>query len=140
MPNKDPLTSSVAKNFETSKKVEGLLNRLANYMAGDIPDAADLADLFAAKDEPDGSTDFGVDDATTNYTKDEPSLPKLKVLSLEPIYAPPVNAKPPNSIDAETGRDSVSHFHGLSDEVIPEEPLDDSKHLDTYLPNIYEFL
>ena len=30
--------SSVAKNFETSKKVEGLLNRLANYMAGDIPD------------------------------------------------------------------------------------------------------
>lgn len=75
MPNKDPLTSSVAKQFETSKKVEGLLNRLANYMAGEIPDTADLTDMFGKKDDPtnQSTTDLG-DDATTNYTKDDPQL------------------------------------------------------------------
>ncbi len=75
MPNKDPLTSSVAKQFETSKKVEGLLNRLANYMAGEIPDSADLTDMFGKKDDPtnQSTTDLG-DDATTNYTQDKPQL------------------------------------------------------------------
>jgi len=51
-PNQDPLTSSVAKNFETSKKVEGLLNRLAGYMAGEIPDSGDLTDMFSKNKSP----------------------------------------------------------------------------------------
>ena len=45
-PNDDPLTSSVAKNFEKSKQIEGLLNRLAGYMAGEIPDNGDLNEIF----------------------------------------------------------------------------------------------
>ena len=44
--NPDPLTSAVAKNFEKSKQIEGLLNRLADYMAGEIPEAGDMDDLF----------------------------------------------------------------------------------------------
>ena len=61
------MRSAVAKNFETSKKVEGLLNRLANYMAGDIPDTEDLNDLFGKKKrvgDP-NATDTDLDDATT---------------------------------------------------------------------------
>jgi len=109
MPNKDPLMSSVAKQYETSKHVEGLLNRLANYMAGEIPDTADLSDLFAKKNDPANATatdDLGVDDATTNYTKDEPSLKplqklqSLKKISLEPIFKPQ-EFKNPDSIDAD---------------------------------------
>lgn len=46
MPNPDPLNSNVAKNYEKSKQIEGLLNRLADYMAGEIPDNGDLDDLF----------------------------------------------------------------------------------------------
>lgn len=70
-PNKDPEMSSVAKNFEKSKKVEGLLNKLALYMAGEIPDTDDLAEIF------DTTTDQN-DDATTAYTKDD--YPKHKGL------------------------------------------------------------
>ena len=74
-PNDDPYNSSVAKNYETSKKVEGLLNRLADYMAGDIPDNDDLNDIFKKLDNPDrspGDTATNFDDATTDYTKHEP--------------------------------------------------------------------
>ena len=49
-PNPDPMTSSVAKNYEKSKQIEGLLNRLADYMAGEIPEAGDMDDLFKPKD------------------------------------------------------------------------------------------
>ena len=52
-PNNDPIQSAVAKNYEHSKKVEGLLNRLAGYMAGEIPDNDDLTDLFAKDKNPD---------------------------------------------------------------------------------------
>ena len=76
-PNADPIQSAVAKNYETSKKVEGLLNRLAGYMAGEIPDNDDLTDLFGkdknADDDASGNQPF--DDATTNYTKDDPLIP-----------------------------------------------------------------
>ena len=73
-PNDDPFSSSVAKNYETSKKVEGLLNRLADYMAGDIPDNDDLDNIFKKVDDPNrspGDTATNFDDATTNYTKHE---------------------------------------------------------------------
>ena len=92
------MNSAIAKKFETSKQVEGLLNRLANYMAGEIPDNEDLTDLFGKKpdDDPNDMMGPGDDDATTNYTKDESSLPKLNPLSLEPIYAPPVG--PPDTM------------------------------------------
>ena len=72
-PNQDPLTSGVAKNFEKSKKVESLLNKLAGYMAGDIPDLDDLGDAFP--DEPEDKEKEAVpseinqpDDATTVAT------------------------------------------------------------------------
>ena len=84
MPNHDPVMSTVAKNYETSKKVEGLLNRLADYMAGEIPDNEDLDNLLNDKGEKTGLDD-GVtenqpfDDATTNYTKanEEPIKPTV---------------------------------------------------------------
>lgn len=67
-------------------------------MAGEIPDNEDLTDLFGKKpdDDPNDMMGPGDDDATTNYTKDESSLPKLNPLSLEPIYAPPVG--PPDTM------------------------------------------
>ena len=100
MPNHDPVLSSVAKNYETSKKVEGLLNRLADYMAGEIPDNEDLDNLLndqGGDQDKGGKTglDDGVtenqpfDDATTNYTKanEEPIKPALStkgpVLNIE---------------------------------------------------------
>lgn len=61
IPNHDPMQSNVAKNYETSKKVEGLLNRLAGYMAGEIPDNDDLDNLLGAK----GDKGPGVDDGVT---------------------------------------------------------------------------
>ena len=46
-------------------------------MAGEIPDNDDLTDLFAKDKNPDdvqsGNQQF--DDATTNYTKDDPIIP-----------------------------------------------------------------
>ena len=57
IPNHDPILSNVAKNYETSKKVEGLLNRLAGYMAGEIPDNDDLDNLLGDKDEKTGLDD-----------------------------------------------------------------------------------
>lgn len=100
-PNQDPLTSSVAKNFETSKKVEGLLNRLAGYMAGEIPESGDLTDMFAKAKSPNATatmTDHP-DDATTNYTKGE-GLGPYPTNSKEPIYAPP-DVKVAETIEAE---------------------------------------
>ena len=79
-PDHDPLTSSVAKNFEKSKKVEGLLNRLANYMAGEIPDTADLADMFkkSPRGSPNATMTDNIDDGSTQYSKDEQPLQRLK--------------------------------------------------------------
>ena len=68
----------MAKNYETSKKVEGLLNRLADYMAGDIPDNDDLDNIFKKVDDPNrspGDTATNFDDATTDYTKHESLQP-----------------------------------------------------------------
>ena len=42
---KDPFTSDLAKTYEKTQKVETLMNRLAEYMAGDIPDD-NIADLI----------------------------------------------------------------------------------------------
>ena len=87
------MTSAVAKNHETSKKVEDLLNKLAEYMAGEVPDADELFDVFPDDKPEAGEDEPGIDDATTVQTKDDlPALPKLKSLSLEPIYAPPVES------------------------------------------------
>lgn len=75
LPNHDHMQSNVAKNFEASKKVEGLLNRLAGYMAGEIPDTEDLDNLLSGDKADKLGVDDGVtenqpfDDATTNYTK-----------------------------------------------------------------------
>ena len=68
-PDNDPIISSIPKNFEKSKKVESLLNKLAQYMAGEIPDSQELDELFA-KDKllspEEGQTDLqNFDDATT---------------------------------------------------------------------------
>lgn len=92
-PNHDPLTSTVARNYETSKKVEGLLNRLANYMAGEIPDSNDLDEVFGKKPDPELTT---FDDATTAFTKDE-RLPTSK----EPVLPPKSNREPPRTIEAD---------------------------------------
>ena len=54
-PGEDPLTSTVAKNFEKTKKVEILLGQLADYMAGDIPDLSKVDGLSASLD-PDAET------------------------------------------------------------------------------------
>ena len=96
-PNKNPMSSAVARNFETSKKVEGLLNKLAGYMAGEIPEAGDIDDYLSKKpgdnDDPNATATTGlggVDDATTNYTQGKSELPKYNAISLEPIYGPPV--------------------------------------------------
>ena len=70
----------MAKNFETSKKVEGLLNRLADYMAGEIPDDNDLNDLFTNPNKKAGTPadeQPTFDDATTAYTKDDPITARL---------------------------------------------------------------
>lgn len=110
-PNSDPMTSAVAKNHETSKKVESLLNRLANYMAGEVPENADITSIFPDAKSDGGEMEDGADDATTNYTKDEPArLPKLNQLSLEPIYAPPLES--PKS----------KHVTASIEEQIPEPP------------------
>ena len=84
LPNADPMQSSLAKNYEKQKQIEGLLNRLADYMAGEIPESGDMDDLFKNKNNPDANGDLDdgpEDDVTTNYTKDEPPrhkpLPKL---------------------------------------------------------------
>ena len=76
-PNHDPVMSNVSRNFEKSKRVEGLLNRLANYMAGEIPDNDDLDDLFQKDKEaiPEEPTEQQFDDATTNFTKDDFNIP-----------------------------------------------------------------
>lgn len=54
-PGEDPLTSTVAKNFEKTKKVEVLLGQLADYMAGDIPDLSKVDGLSTSLD-PDAET------------------------------------------------------------------------------------
>ncbi len=82
----------MAKNFETAKKVEGLLNRLANYMAGEIPTNDDLNDLFGNKKDADEAPTF--DDATTAYTKDEPltrfKASKEPLISIARLRSPPL--------------------------------------------------
>ena len=86
-PNHDPLTSTVAKNYETSKKVESLLNKLAGYMAGEIPDTEDIDQLFPdGKKDDTGEVDVpnDNDDVTTNYTGYQPTnrdqnMPKIIV-------------------------------------------------------------
>ena len=65
-------------------------------MAGEVPESADITHLFP--DEP-GLLDG--DDATTNYTREgPPELPKLKSISLEPIYAPPVESPKTKNVTA----------------------------------------
>ena len=84
--------------------MEGLLNRLANYMAGEIPDTDDLTELFSKNKDIDQSMTDGIDDATTDFTKDEPALQRLQSypqISLEPIYGPPDYGKKPNQVDAD---------------------------------------
>ena len=140
-PNNDKLNSAVAKNFETSKKVEGLLNRLANYMAGEIPDNDDLTDLFGKKpnDDPHATgTDMMSrdDDATTNYTKDEP-LPKLNSLSLEPIYGAPVG--PPETMRSDAA--DIPAIKKAPQMVISENvSLDEPPYSDEYVPTLEEIL
>ena len=41
----------MAKNYETSKKVESLLDRLAGYMAGEIPASDDLEKMLGGDDK-----------------------------------------------------------------------------------------
>ena len=53
-PPQDPFQSEIAKTYEKTQKVETLMNRLAEYMAGDIPDD-NIGDLI--KDEEDDSPD-----------------------------------------------------------------------------------
>ena len=126
------MRSAVAKNFETSKKVEGLLNRLANYMAGDIPDTEDLNDLFGKKKlvgNP-NATDTDLDDATTVQSRKE--LPKLNPISLEPIYAPPEEPTSlrRNNFEVEPlPEDADQKSLGLILEEDDKEP---------YLPEIYD--
>ena len=98
IPNHDPMQSNVAKNFETSKKVEGLLNRLAGYMAGEIPDNEDLDTMLGMGEKEKPLLDDGVttenptfDDATTNYTK----------LDNEPIKPPTEKRDPVLVVEAD---------------------------------------
>ena len=49
-PSQDPENSDVAKNYEKTKKVETLMNRLAEYMAGEIPED-NIKDLITGDDE-----------------------------------------------------------------------------------------
>ena len=51
-PPPDPLNSDIAKNYEKTRKVETLMNRLAEYMAGDIPDD-NIEDLITGDDDED---------------------------------------------------------------------------------------
>jgi len=58
--------SNVAKNYETSKKVEGLLNKLAGYMAGEIPDNEDLDNILGGGGADNDKADkLGLEDGVT---------------------------------------------------------------------------
>lgn len=122
-PNHDPLTSTVARNFETSKKVEGLLNRLADYMAGEIPDTGDLDEVFGKKPEPaeqpNDNTTF--DDATTAFTKADERIP----MSKEPVMPAKSSREPPMTIEAD--EDAVE----IEEDETPRTPTAD-------LPEIVE--
>jgi len=78
--------------------VEGLLNRLANYMAGEIPSNDDLNDLFGIKKDVEEAPTF--DDATTAYTKDDVKLKNSK----EPLIAVRRLRSPPITIEADESR------------------------------------
>ena len=109
-PNHDPLTSTVSKNYETSKKVEGLLNRLAEYMAGEIPDTSELDDVFGKKPEPSQLNDgLTFDDATTAFTKDDR-------ISKEPVLPLKRDLEMPKTIEAD--EDAVEQEH----DPIPRSP------------------
>ena len=144
-PNRDPLTSSVAKNFEKSKQVESLLNRLAGYMAGEIPDTADLQDLFGKKQPSPNATMISgqPDDATTVMTKDDiPPPPKLQsypAISKEPIYGPSVLAGPVDQLEADDNQkdpDPPTQPDGNLDHIIEAQPPFEEED-EGLLPNIY---
>lgn len=58
-PPTDPATSNVAKHYEKTRKVETLMNRLAEYMAGDIPEADDLDQIFSPEEKQEKDLDKG---------------------------------------------------------------------------------
>ena len=139
-PNKNPLQSSIAKNFETSKQVEGLLNRLANYMAGEIPDRGDMADLFG-KDKNPNATAMDGDDTATNYTREDlPKLPGYPQISQEPIFKAP-DDKVPQDLEADEDNVEVEDDNDDLDQIPEEEdlnPYEEQEEVESYLPNIYE--
>ena len=62
------MTSDIAKTYEKTQKVETLMNRLAEYMAGDIPED-NIGDLITGDDE------------TPKHSQSSPTIP---LASLEP--------------------------------------------------------
>lgn len=141
-PNCDFDTSSVAHNFEKSKKVEGLLNRLADYMAGDIPETGDLYDMFKnpndkSMETPNDDDAPTADDATTAYTIDPPKKhAPLISISKEPIYGYTTPMKPKN-LDVDDTEVETEPDLGQIPENPPYPPTEDVMEDLTILPNIY---
>lgn len=104
-------------------------------MAGEIPEAADMSDIFNKnpKLDPNDTMNGGDDDATTNFTKDDiPKLPHYPELSKEPVYGSPDNGqnKKPTDIDADDYYVNEPETPKVNLDLIPEEDED-------HFPNIY---
>ena len=113
-------------------------------MSGNIPDSGDLYDMFKDPDGPDktdlldknpedSTVDVPIDDATTNYTKDDyPKHKPLISLSKEPIFGISTLSNP-KVVDADDDPPTKQPDLDKIPEDAPIEAIGDLK----ILPNIY---
>lgn len=102
-------------------------------MAGEIPEAAEMSEIFNKNPnlDPNDTMNGGDDDATTNFTKDDiPKLPNYPELSKEPIYGSPDYSQKPNYMDADDQIVDEPETPKENLDLIPEEDED-------HFPNIY---
>lgn len=104
-------------------------------MAGDIPETGDLYDMFKNPDDDSMEADAPIDDATTNYTKDEiPKHQPLVSLSKEPIIGFTTPSKP-KVVEADD--DYIPDKNEPDLDQIPEDPPAELDEDFSILPNIY---
>jgi hypothetical protein len=116
-PPQDPFQSEIAKTYEKTQKVETLMNRLAEYMAGDIPDDT-IGDLI--KDEEDDSPDHSQ------------SVQNIPLASLEPaeVFRSPSQLEP---LEIEAPIVDIDYGDDTGDEGDGD---DGNKNLGNFLPEI----
>ena len=120
-PPQDPLQSDLAKTYEKTQKVETLMNRLAEYMAGDIPDD-NIGDLI--KDEDEG------EDESPDHSKSVQNIPLASLEPAEVFRSPSQLDHEPMQIEAPI----VDIDYG--DDTGDEGDGDDGKNLGNFLPEI----